>query len=285
MADEEKKKSFWETLPGIITALGGLFMGLAAVIAALNGGAKESVSTPAAPPIQPAPVTPQPDDVERQRAIAAEAKAKAEAAAAKVEAERAKAEAVAAKARAEELERKLAEVKARSEEAKSEPTPIAPSVPPSSEKRIGQYIDHGNGTITDTASGLMWKRCLEGLSGVNCEKGKTGKYTWDDAVKRFKDAKYAGYSDWRLPTIAELKTLVYCSKGVKNKDNCWCNDGSEEPTINQQAFPNTEASFVWSGSPYADYTNYAWFVNFSLGVSGSYNRSHSYAVRLVRSGQ
>ena len=99
MADEEKKKSFWETLPGIITALGGLFMGLAAVIAALNGGAKESVSKP---------------------------DAQAEAAAAKVEAERAKAEAAEAKALAEELERKLAEVKARSEEAESIVFPSSP---------------------------------------------------------------------------------------------------------------------------------------------------------------
>ncbi len=36
MAEEEKKKSFWETLPGIITAITGLLGGVATVITALN---------------------------------------------------------------------------------------------------------------------------------------------------------------------------------------------------------------------------------------------------------
>jgi hypothetical protein len=143
---------------------------------------------------------------------------------------------------------------------------------PQGGRTIGQYIDHGNGTITDTETGLMWKRCAEGLSGVNCEEGKLEKYTWDDAVESFKDVEYAGYSDWRLPTVDELKTLLYCSK-----------DGSA--TINQQAFPNTEASPVWSGSPYAGSSDYAWHVNFDGGNSNYCIRGFILAVRLVRSGQ
>uniref|UniRef100_UPI004056231C Lcl domain-containing protein n=1 Tax=Candidatus Electronema sp. TaxID=2698783 RepID=UPI004056231C len=149
-------------------------------------------------------------------------------------------------------------------------------------KTIGQYIDHGNGTITDTVSKLMWKRCSEGLSGVNCKEGKTETYTWDDAVKRFKNAEYAGYSDWRLSTIDELKTLVQCSKGMKDKNSGRCNDWSERPTINQQAFANTKATVYWSGSPYADG---AWYVSFLYGHSRICNRSSTYAVRLVRGGQ
>ncbi|MCI5129633.1 MAG: DUF1566 domain-containing protein [Candidatus Electrothrix sp. AUS3] len=150
----------------------------------------------------------------------------------------------------------------------------------------GHYIDHGDGTITDTQTGLMWKRCLEGLSGVNCEEGEVKKYTWDKAVNHFKNVKYAGYTDWRLPTIDELKTLVYCSKGV-NKKNGRCNEGSEKPTINRQAFPNTEteALRVWSGSPYAYGSGYAWNVNFYNGYSSFDARSNSNAVRLVRGGQ
>lgn len=150
---------------------------------------------------------------------------------------------------------------------------------------IEQYIDHGDGTITDTKTGLMWKRCSEGLSGVNCEEGRTEQYKWDDAVKRFKDVEYAGYADWRLPTIDELKTLVQCSKGVKNKDTGWCNKGSETPTINQQAFPNTEVTWFWSGSPYADDSDYAWYVYFGYGYSNVDYRHNNYAVRLVRGGQ
>jgi hypothetical protein len=159
---------------------------------------------------------------------------------------------------------------------------LPPAPKPQKDTTIGQYIDHGDGTITDTKTGLMWKRCPEGLSGVNCEEGKLEKYTWDDAVERFKNVEYAGYSDWRLPTIDELKTLLHCSKG-KDKDGA-CNDGSEAPTINQQAFPNTPATWFWSGS-YAAYSGNVWYVSFSLGYSNFSNRDGSYAVRLVRGGQ
>ena len=146
----------------------------------------------------------------------------------------------------------------------------------------GRYIDHGDGTITDTETGLMWKRCLEGLEGANCKEGKVETYTWNEAVERFKNVAYAGYSDWRLPTIDELTTLLHCSKG-KNKYN-ECNDGSERPTIKQQAFPNTSL-WYWSGSPSADGSDYAWSVYFDYGNSNYGSRSASYAVRLVRGGQ
>jgi hypothetical protein len=152
------------------------------------------------------------------------------------------------------------------------------------ERKIDKYIDHGDGTITDTETGLMWKRCSEGLEGVNCEKGKAKKYEYDDAVQRFKNVEYAGYSDWRLPTVDELKTLVYCSKGVKNKEDGWCNYGSERPTINQQAFPNT-TDWYWSSSPFANYSGDAWYVNFYYGYSNYDFRGDGSAVRLVRGGQ
>jgi hypothetical protein len=88
-------------------------------------------------------------------------------------------------------------------------------------------IDHGDGTVTDTETGLMWKRCSEGQSGVNCEEGKAEKFTWDEAVKRFKNVEYAGYSDWRLPIIDELKTLLYCSEGKDNELH-WCRVHSQK---------------------------------------------------------
>ncbi|MGR0481860.1 MAG: Lcl domain-containing protein [Candidatus Electronema sp. V4] len=149
-------------------------------------------------------------------------------------------------------------------------------------KTIGQYIDNGDGTIIDTKTGLMWKRCAEGLFGVNCEKGETEIYTWDEAVKRFKNVAYAGYSDWRLPTVAELKTLVQCSNGVQDNDSGRCKDGSKRPTINQQAFPNTEAIFFWSGSPLTDGSDGAWYVSFSYGYSDIFDRGSGSVVRLVR---
>ena len=150
--------------------------------------------------------------------------------------------------------------------------------------RIGKYINNGDGTITDTKTGLMWKRCSEGLSGKNCEKGKAKEYKWAEAMQRFKEVSYAGYDDWRMPTIDELKTLVYCSKGVKNKKSGSCNNGSTKPTIAQQVFPGN-TKWLWSRSPFTGNSDSAWFVNFLNGDSGAPHRSNGFAVQLVRSGQ
>ncbi|MCI5196196.1 MAG: DUF1566 domain-containing protein [Candidatus Electrothrix sp. AW5] len=186
-------------------------------------------------------------------------------------------------------------------------------IPQKDDKTIRQYIDHGDGTITDIKTGLMWKRCSEGLSGDNCEHGKVERYTWKEAVKRFKNVKYAGYTDWRLSTISELETLVVysCRKGkdkyadytdwwlpiidkletlamyscCKGKDKeSDCKGSIERPTINQQAFPNT-AIFYWSGSPHMYFSDHAWYVHFNYGCSFHNLRHHRYAVRLVRGGQ
>jgi hypothetical protein len=137
-----------------------------------------------------------------------------------------------------------------------------------------QFIDNGDGTVTDSATGLMWKKCLEGLSGNNCE-GVEDSFTWQQALQK-PDAVnnaggFAGHNDWRLPNINELVSLV--------EEQC------SLPAINLNLFPNTPSWYVWSGSPHA-HNSIAWIVNFLDGTSGGYSRNISYpAVRLVRGGQ
>ncbi|WP_372805740.1 DUF1566 domain-containing protein [Pontiella sp.] len=58
------------------------------------------------------------------------------------------------------------------------------------------YKDNGDGTITDQVTGLMWTQ----------DPGK--KMTFDDAVENASRCKTGGYSDWRLPTIKELYSLI-----------------------------------------------------------------------------
>lgn len=115
--------------------------------------------------------------------------------------------------------------------------------------------------VLDTATGLMW------------EAHPTNKrYRWDDIGQRAAEANadgLCGHSDWRVPNIDELKSLV--KKGV----------GS--PTIDTEHFPNTPASYFWSSSPSADFSSFAWSINFYNGSDGnSYKYSAEY-VRLVRS--
>ncbi len=133
-------------------------------------------------------------------------------------------------------------------------------------------IDAGNGTVTDTRTGLMWDRCARGLSGVACATGAASALNWQAALDVAASVgSYKGYSDWRLPNPKELRSLV---------EECRSN-----PTINEFAFPNTPALFFWSGSPVAGGARVAWFVSFSFGDAFSDFRSVANLVRLVRAGQ
>ena len=135
------------------------------------------------------------------------------------------------------------------------------------------YVDNGDGTVTDIRTGLMWKQYLEGQSGADCE-GTVGQFNWDDAMKIPKTVNqrgFAGYHDWRLPTIKELESLVM--------------HGRTRPSICTEACPNTPVSYVWSCSPNAINTSFAWGVNFVSGHSSNGNRGDDWGVRLVRGGQ
>ncbi|MBK7001890.1 MAG: DUF1566 domain-containing protein [Rhodoferax sp.] len=134
------------------------------------------------------------------------------------------------------------------------------------------YTDNGDGTVTHTPTGLIWKRCVEGQtwSGGTCT-GSASSYTWPQALTLASTSSFAGKSDWRLPDYKELSSLV---------EECRFN-----PAINDAIFPNTPGSYFWSGSPYAYSSGYAWVVDFGYGYADGSLRYYGYAVRLVRGGQ
>ncbi|MCI5228088.1 MAG: DUF1566 domain-containing protein, partial [Candidatus Electrothrix sp. AX2] len=75
-----------------------------------------------------------------------------------------------------------------------------------------QLVDNGDGTVTDSKTGLMWKQCLEGLSGSDCATGSAESFTWQEALQQpgviNHAGGFAGYTDWRLPNINELISIV-----------------------------------------------------------------------------
>ncbi|MCX6279361.1 MAG: DUF1566 domain-containing protein [Bacteroidetes bacterium] len=60
-----------------------------------------------------------------------------------------------------------------------------------------QFVDNGNGTITDNATGLMWMQNDNG-TGV----------LWKEALSYAENFTFAGYSDWRLPDTKELQSII-----------------------------------------------------------------------------
>jgi hypothetical protein len=138
------------------------------------------------------------------------------------------------------------------------------------------YVDHGDGTVTHTPTGLMWKQCPEGPSA--CLGLPNNYYTWAEANASASNS-FAGYSDWRLPTEEELLTLVDYTG----------------PALNLTIFPGTPRDWIyWSATAAADPMRppSSWGVNFASGAGQTYwsgitlidpiDKLH---VRLVRSGQ
>uniref|UniRef100_UPI004056AAD6 Lcl C-terminal domain-containing protein n=1 Tax=Candidatus Electronema sp. TaxID=2698783 RepID=UPI004056AAD6 len=127
---------------------------------------------------------------------------------------------------------------------------------------------NADGTVSDSKTKLMWKRCPEGYTYTSpntCTAGATATYTWSVALTL--PATFATYTDWRLPNVKELQSIV--------EEQC------SAPAINVTAFPNTPSSKVWANSPSAA-SGYAWYVDFSTGTAVDALKTQSYGVRLVR---
>jgi hypothetical protein len=69
-----------------------------------------------------------------------------------------------------------------------------------------EFHDNGDNTITDRATGLMWMKLDSGH--LKAGKSKDGRLNWEQALSWVENLEFAGYSDWRLPNIKELQSIV-----------------------------------------------------------------------------
>jgi hypothetical protein len=135
-----------------------------------------------------------------------------------------------------------------------------------------RFTVNNNGTVSDSKTGLMWKKCSEGQSGADCSGGSAATYTWQLALQQAQTVNngggFAGYSDWRVPNVKELLSIV--------EEQC------VSPAINLTVFPNTPSNLYWSSSPNANDSYSAWGVGFYSGYSYYSLKSNYSYVRLVR---
>jgi hypothetical protein len=102
------------------------------------------------------------------------------------------------------------------------------------------FINNSNGTITDTITGLMWQQ-VDG-----------GEMTFDKAVINASDLVLGGYSDWRMPSILELNSLL--------------NHDKNNPALNTVYFTATAAQYWWSGQKQVNDATKAWCANAGGGI-------------------
>ena len=92
----------------------------------------------------------------------------------------------------------------------------------------------------------------------------TGK-TWQQALKYCEELNYGVYTDWKLPNINELRTLINYRLYYPATD-----------------LPNASTNYFWSSSSYASSTDSAWFMDFGYGGMYNFNKANYYAVRCMR---
>jgi len=150
--------------------------------------------------------------------------------------------------------------------------------------------DSGSGVWTDSSSGLMWQ--------IEDDQW----YTWLEAKALCENLDLGGYSDWRLPSISELRTLIRgCSDtetggecGVTDEcldSGCWnvpCEGclWDEGPARGcywpSELNPYYYCYTYWSSTLLEDHDNYAWQVRFYDGEVDFSVIEYSENVRCVR---
>jgi len=133
---------------------------------------------------------------------------------------------------------------------------------------IGPYIHTGT-TVYDQATGLIWQQ----RTGDTDNDGDITYYDtvyWGEALAYCEGLNLAEQSDWRLPNIRELKSII--------------DRTTREPSINETYFQCESSRYFSSTIWYSNssWGNRLWYVGFRNGSSyTSYNEAY---VRCVRSG-
>jgi hypothetical protein len=125
----------------------------------------------------------------------------------------------------------------------------------------GSFTDNNDGTLTDSATGFTWQQTDDG-----------SPQRWEGALSYCDGLDLAGHTDWRLPNIRELQSVV--------------NDGLNHPAIDS-AF-SSRSDRYWSGSTSAGQASDGWHVDFGEGAAAADYKGGSaglISVRCVRGGK
>lgn len=135
-----------------------------------------------------------------------------------------------------------------------------------------RYVDNGDGTITDTQTSLMWMKEDSYL--------KTGHWlNWDEGttyIMKLNKSAYAGYIDWQLPSLKELRTL-YESDKVNSKQL-----GREMKIHIDPVFAKNGSGASWSSETNGTWNAFGVVFNTGTRFSAARKSRSRKSVRAVR---
>jgi len=152
-----------------------------------------------------------------------------------------------------------------------------------------RFVDNGNGTITDTKTGLQWEK----KSDDESVHDQDNAYSWSDTgtaadgtvftefLTTLNQTSFAGHDDWRLPTASELESLLefgHPAPLVGPAFNTACAAGCTVLTCSCTAL-----EYHWSSTTVGTLTDNALNVDFNYGLVNLYEKTiPGFYVRAVR---
>ncbi|TEW56876.1 DUF1566 domain-containing protein [Psychromonas sp. RZ22] len=103
-----------------------------------------------------------------------------------------------------------------------------------------KFVDNGDGTITDTATGLMWQKA-DNKAGI----------TWQDALTYAENLTLGGYDDWRLPNAKELQSIVDYTRSPETSDSAAIDPIFQTSSIKNEAGKN-DYPYYWTSTTHLD---------------------------------
>jgi len=104
-----------------------------------------------------------------------------------------------------------------------------------------KFVDNGDGTITDLATGLMWQKADDGIAR-----------NWEDALSYAENLELAVYDDWYLPDVKELHSIVDYTRN--------------EPAVNPVLHTTDKGGWFWTSTSYLDRPELALYIAFGKAV-------------------
>jgi hypothetical protein len=136
------------------------------------------------------------------------------------------------------------------------------------------YSVLSRGLVKDNSTNLIWNRCSlsdddEPIYDFNC-KGTKKKFNWDEAIDVCKNLVFEGRSDWRLPNIKELQSIMFFHHYSTGNTNFSQQLEEVFPSVvsaGEYTDPNATIHY-WSSTPHKNNLSNFWFVDMKYGNTG-----------------
>jgi hypothetical protein len=107
------------------------------------------------------------------------------------------------------------------------------------------FVDNGDGTVTDRATGLTWMQVDS--AALKAGRKGDGALDWQEALEWAENLEYAGHGDWRLPNAKELHSIVDYTRSPVTTGSAAIDPVFRATAIKNEG-GNTDYGQYWTGT-------------------------------------